>query len=523
MGTIPIATNSHNETNHPPKISWPYYVIALLLGTLAALDTGIPSAIMFPLSALIFFGLFLKSLIQPIYVLMALIIYIPYAKVVAGNMGGAVTGLNFTTALMLIAIIGLYSRNQVGTDVEPPLPLEKTFRSLVILFCLIGAISVLHTDISSSGMSIGDSIVDYKRWLEPFLVFFIVTYLVREEEEARTIIYLMAFTMVIVGIGSIWERHELENRSHLVRLAGIAGQANTMGAFYANYIFVILSYLVLKGWGLLRKSFFALGFWGCLLGLFTTESRGDALGMAGGILMFSFIRSRLAFVGIVAGLIFLALNIQFLPAGLRSRVERTVVHQNSYGLSTSTKLDPSARTRLALWKGAVRMIEAHPIFGVGYMMFPQFIYQYVDHNEETADLDLRGRDGHNAYLMIGAEMGIPALLVFLTLIFFMFRITIRSYRASHDIYWKTISACSTASVTSLVITNMFGSRVISLILSGYLWALLAILLKVPKWSKIRTENAGQNPSRLLSQNIPGSKQSTDLENRNNTTPFIDTP
>jgi hypothetical protein len=70
---------------------------------------------------------------------------------------------------------------------------------------------------------------------------------------------------------------------------------------------------------------------------------------------------------------------------------------------------------------------------------------------------------------------------------------------------------------------MFGSRVISLILSGYLWALLAILLKVPKWSKIRTENAGQNPSRLLSQNIPESKQPTDLESRNNTTPFIDTP
>jgi O-antigen ligase len=116
-------------------------------------------------------------------------------------------------------------------------------------------------------------------------------------------------------------------------------------------------------------------------------------------------------------------------------------------------------------------------------MFPEYIYQYVPHNEETDRLPLRHRDGHNAYLMIGAEMGVPALLLFLLLLLYMFRIMWRAYRASPDPYWKTVSVCGLCAVTSLVLTNLFGSRVISLVLAGYLWALLAILLKVPKWAE----------------------------------------
>jgi hypothetical protein len=34
-----------------------------------------------------------------------------------------------------------------------------------------------------------------------------------------------------------------------------------------------------------------------------------------------------------------------------------------------------------------------------------------------------------------------------------------------------------------MLTNMFGSRVISLVLSGYLWGILAIMLKVPRWAE----------------------------------------
>ena len=482
---ISLPRGSLNESTggafSTPVIPWIYYAVAVLLGFDAFFSVGIPRIILLPLSVAIFISLAMKSVGTPLPAMMALIVYIPYAKAISGNMGGVVTGLNYTTVLMLIVIMGMYSRAQ-GVHMENPLPLERTFRKMVLLFCFIGAISVIHTDVVFVQWSIFTAIVDYKRWVDPFLVFFLFSYLVRTREEGKIIIYLMAVSMVVVGFGSLWEHHVLSARSHRIRLKGIAGQANQMGAFYANYMFLILGFLTMKGIGSFKKSVFALGFWGCLLGLFATESRGDALALVGGMLLFFFLRNKLLFLGIVAGIAFLAVNIQFLPSGLRNRIQHTVTHRDPDGFDNSSgQLDASARTRLALWAGAANMILHHPFMGVGYKMFPEYIYQYVPHNEETAKLPLHHRDGHNAYLMIGAEMGVPALLMFFLLLLFMIRIGLRSYRASRDPFWKTISVCALCAILSLIMTNMFGSRVISLVLAGYLWALLAILLKVPKW------------------------------------------
>ncbi|MHB1605952.1 MAG: O-antigen ligase family protein [Leptospirales bacterium] len=471
-----------------PEVPGVYYAVAVLLGFEAFFSVGIPRIILLPLSAVIFISLAMKSVGSPLPAMMALIVYIPYAKAVSGNMGGAIPGLNYTTVLMLIVIMGMYSRSQ-GTHMEDPLPLERSFRKMVFLFCLLGAISVLHTDVVFAQWSIFTAIVDYKRWIDPFLVFFLFSYLIRTREEGKVIIYLMAVSMVIVGIGSLWEHHVIAGRSHRIRLKGIAGQANQMGAFYANYMFLILGFLTMKGIGSFKKSVFALGFWGCLLGLFATESRGDALALVGGMMLFFFLRSKLLFFGVVAGIAFLAINIQFLPSGLRARIQHTVTHRDQYGFANPDgQLDVSAQTRLALWSGAANMILHHPFMGVGYKMFPEYIFQYVPHNEETARLRLHHRDGHNAYLMIGAEMGIPTLLMFLLLLVFMIRIGLRSYRASRDPFWKTISISALCAILSLMMTNMFGSRVISLVLAGYLWALLAILLKVPKWEAEEQES-----------------------------------
>ena len=472
-----------------PSIPWAYYAVAILLGFEAFFSFGIPRLLLLPLSAIIFVLLASKTMGNPLPAMMAMIVYIPYTKAVAGNMGGLIPGLNYTTVLMLMMIVGTYSRTQ-DKDSPPPLPLESTFRRIVLLFCAFGALAVLHTDIGFAQKTITQSIVDYKRWVDPFLIFFLFSYLIRTKEEAKVLLYLMAISLVVIGVGSLWQHHELALRNHRIRLKGIAGQANQMGAFYSNYMFLLLGFFSMKGIGRIKRGLFALGFWGCLLGLFATQSRGDTLALVAGVLLFFLFRSRLLFFAVIGGIAFLALNIQFLPAGLRARIQHSVVHQDSNGFNSgSERLDKSARTRLALWHGAVKMIMAHPMFGVGYKMFPEYIFHYVSHNEETADLPLWHRDGHNAYLMIGAELGLPALLLFLVILGYMLRIMYVAWRASPDPFWKTISVSGFCAILSLMVTNMFGSRVISLVLAGYLWTMMAIMLKVPRWAEEeRTKN-----------------------------------
>ncbi len=60
----------------------------------------------------------------------------------------------------------------------------------------------------------------------------------------------------------------------------------------------------------------------------------------------------------------------------------------------------------------MNMIKKHPFLGIGYGSFPYFIMEYSEIEVE--------RDAHNTYLRIAAEMGIPALLIFLLLIILIF-------------------------------------------------------------------------------------------------------
>jgi len=463
-----------------PTLSLTITSIACILGFIASFDLSVPRPIMLLGSLLIFVPLFFKSLQYPLPSLIALIVYIPYSKAVSGNLGGAITGLNFTTVIMLLCFLSVSSVARKGAPLTV-LPKERSFRRLLIFFCALGAFSVIHTDISSSGFGPLSALVDYKRWLDPFLVFFVISYLVKTEEEGRLLVTVMVMSLVIIGLGT-FEEHRINGMAHhLVRLTGIAQQANQMGAFYSNYLLIMIAFFMMKGLGLRWRFFLFFGLGGCLLGLFMTESRGDALSMAIALMFFFFVRSRILFLGIVALLAVAILNAQYLPGGLGTRLQRTIVHQDMNSLDQTTTLDASARTRLALWTGAIAMIKDNPLFGVGYKMFQSNIFHYVPHNEETSHLSLKKRDAHNAYLLIGAEMGIPTLLVFGYLLFSMFRISLYSFWVSTDRFWKLICLGTASTVVSLIITNIFGSRFNSMIVTGYLWALLAIILKIPIW------------------------------------------
>jgi O-antigen ligase len=72
----------------------------------------------------------------------------------------------------------------------------------------------------------------------------------------------------------------------------------------------------------------------------------------------------------------------------------------------------SADTHVALMHGGVRMILAHPLLGVGLDNFRFHIAEFVT-SEESGRMDVVKRIAHNSYVEIGAEAGLPGLLLFL--------------------------------------------------------------------------------------------------------------
>lgn len=124
--------------------------------------------------------------------------------------------------------------------------------------------------------------------------------------------------------------------------------------------------------------------------------------------------SRGGFVGLFAGLVFLLWRLPnrgrnfailaalVVPLSLLSPVsplQRLMSPNYSDAESTDLRLD--------LWEAGLKMLQEHPISGVGVMNFKALVGRFQDGPDGVSLL------AHNTYVEVGAEMGIPGLVVFL--------------------------------------------------------------------------------------------------------------
>ncbi|MCA9002449.1 MAG: putative O-glycosylation ligase, exosortase A system-associated, partial [Planctomycetes bacterium] len=143
----------------------------------------------------------------------------------------------------------------------------------------------------------------------------------------------------------------------------------------------------------------------CAMTVISTRSRGGTLSLAfmGALIIW---RSRNRLIGIILGIFAVVVVVAFAPDEYKERL----------GTIQTYEEDGSAMGRIRAWKVALRMIEAHPMFGVGFNRFSQNHLTFEPHptlGQLNGDSALVA---HNSYLQIWAEGGTPAFLIYLSLI-----------------------------------------------------------------------------------------------------------
>lgn len=135
-----------------------------------------------------------------------------------------------------------------------------------------------------------------------------------------------------------------------------------------------------------------------LAGLAVAASREGLLGLVVGltIVLWDARRRLRKFIPMISLFVVLGLVTVFSPLGQRA------FHPNA-GDTGSTEI------RYGLWTAALGMIKDHPLLGVGIGMFKPMAANYTNGALRYV--------AHNTYLEIAAEMGIPALLVYLMILF----------------------------------------------------------------------------------------------------------
>jgi O-antigen ligase len=135
--------------------------------------------------------------------------------------------------------------------------------------------------------------------------------------------------------------------------------------------------------------------------------------------------SRGGFLGLIVAVTYLAarakhgvrnvavLAVLILPLGVAlpmSPLHRLMQPQEDHG---------STQSHLTAWKAGLRMIESNPVLGIGLGNFKPLIRQYEDPESTVTNV------AHNMYVEIAAEVGIPALCVFVSILAALYRVLVR--------------------------------------------------------------------------------------------------
>jgi O-antigen ligase len=444
---------------------------ALILGAARVIDVSEDGKAMLAFSMLFFPALACAAVARPLWFLLLAVAYLPFSKVYALSLAG-ISGANMSNVILLLAPVAwLSSRAQRRARFR-----VGWLEALVASYALVGSISVIPAASQLDG--IGALAQTYRTWLAPMLFFFIARGLARDRESIHAVLRVMAWVTILVAALTWVEGIGRGNRGSIdaSRVPGLMGQANQMGAFLVYYGVLLLA-IGLREPRLLRRLPFLGGFLVAARAMLFTFSRSAYLALAAGSTLVVLLHSPLLLVaGMGGGAAAVTVRPSLIPESIRARFGQTTERVGLQG-ETGT-LDKSSAYRLILWRAAWRMVRERPLTGVGLGCFSLVVGHYTEVQLSKEDPN----DAHNAFILIAAENGIPALLLAVLLLATFATVAARVYLRSRYRTDRTLALGYLGMWVGLIASCMLGSRFADESLIGYFWILSALLAVTNRFS-----------------------------------------
>jgi O-antigen ligase len=204
--------------------------------------------------------------------------------------------------------------------------------------------------------------------------------------------------------------------------------------------------------------------------------------------------SRGAYVGMVAGLIFLGVMKErkylVLVAVLLATWQTVVpnaVRERILMTYDANGVESSANERLQLWEDAFTIIPEHPILGTGFDT-----YRYLGRSADYLDT-------HNYYVKVTVETGFVGLGLFLYLLWAMTRQGIHLFLSSNDPFFSGIGLAFAALMVCVAFVNVFGDRWMYQQVTAYMWTFLGLVCR----AQIIEQNHGSTAVEMGAQKRAG--------------------
>lgn len=329
----------------------------------------------------------------------------------------------------------------------------------ILFFFLIMSISLIISE------HLIVSLKDYMIFISYFLIYFIITNIIKKQEEFDMFIRLFFITSFLVSIYTLFHYYGLiPYLKELGPVISTIGQKNWTSNYLALIFPLIFSYFLLE-----KNKNTKIFYYTILSIVYATlmicQSRGIwisiGLTLIIGIFfvfkfkLFEIFKKNLKLLTSLC-FIFLIITIIYSTDNPLNRSEITVPER---AISTFDEKDPSIKTRFLMWNTTLNMIKDKPIFGSGIGTFK---INYLDYqaeflNENTGYIKYwtHVREPHNEYLQIWAELGIIGLGIFLSIIFIFCKLTINYLRKESSNKKKIIVFGLFMGITSFLIHSLF--------------------------------------------------------------------
>jgi O-antigen ligase len=444
---------------------------ALMLSAARLIDVSEDGKAMFLFALLFFPAMALAALRRPVWFLLLILAYLPFGKVYSLSIG--IPGANMSNLILVLAPVALATnRRQRGRSRR-----LGRLEWLVIAYVAVASLAVG----GSIGVadSVGELLQTYRGWLAPFLFFFIARGLVREREDVDAVLRVIAWVTILVALLTWAEGIARGDRGSIEasRVPGLMRQANQMAAFLVYYGVLLLA-LGLRERRIRSMALYVGGFLVAARAMLFTFSRSAYLAMGGGAALVVLLHSPILMVaGAGAGAVAVVAKPSLIPSSIRDRLGETT--NEGAGLEGESRtLDKSSAYRLILWRAAFKMIRERPLTGVGLGRFSQVVGSYTEVTLSKEDPN----DAHNAYILIAAENGLPALFLVLLVLVALATTAARVYFRHRYRVDRTVALAFLGTWVGLVVSCMLGSRFGDECLIAYFWilsALLAVTARMP--------------------------------------------
>jgi O-antigen ligase len=297
-------------------------------------------------------------------------------------------------AIALLALIFGVKRSERGK-----IPAEGK----ILIALLVQMLLTIPTSFWRGGSA--DIVVN--RFSKGVIVALLIPLVVTGVKELRRLLFIQAASITLVTLASILVHRTLDGRLMGIQ-SGILENPNDLAINIAINFPLCMGFLFASKRGL-PKLLWTAGLFSILYGVVATYSRSGMIAMAitGLICLWEFgIKGkRFALVGVTAILGVLACGALVATPRYLNRLASLVVTADPSEIGTGTMEahgEASLEARTQLLKDSLRLMAQHPIFGVGPGMFPAVAGGW--------------HVAHNTYTELGAEAGLPALLLFLALL-----------------------------------------------------------------------------------------------------------